>query len=140
MPVLSPSPFLLPSLFAQGRGRGARGQAAVRPAGGHLDPLVLSLAANSMARRVWQGYGARSLEEARSWLMASLRRRMGLFVVREMARHRLRRIPFIGATRASVVARGRRGVGHLGGHVDTAGVQHDPEDFQAHQVLMRDRA
>ena len=87
---------------------------------------------------VWQGYGARTLEEARSWLMASLRRRMGLFVVREMARHRLRRIPFIGATRASVVARGRRGVGHLGGHVDTAGVQ--PEDFQAHQVLMRDRA
>jgi hypothetical protein len=70
--------------------------------------------------------------------MASLRRRVGLFVVREMARHRLRRIPFIGATRASVVARGRRGVGHLGGYVDTAGVQ--LEDFQAHQVLMRDRA
>ena len=38
--------------------------------------------------------------------------------MREMARHRLRRLPFVGATRAQVRARGRRGDAQLGAGAD----------------------
>ena len=40
--------------------------------------------------------GARSAAEARGCIVATLRRRLGLFVSRELARLRLRRIPLIG--------------------------------------------
>ena len=40
--------------------------------------------------------GARSEAEARSYYVARLRRSWGIMVAREMARFRLRRVPFIG--------------------------------------------
>ena len=97
---------------------------------------LLSQAASAAAARVWRAHGARTLEEQRAFMIAVFRRRMGVFAVREFARHRLRRVPYVGATRASVVARGRRGDAQLGGGMTTAGVS--PADFAAHQALMRD--
>ena len=40
--------------------------------------------------------GARTQEEARSFIVSSLRRRLGLVICREFARHRIRRVPYIG--------------------------------------------
>ena len=40
--------------------------------------------------------GARSATEARAFFIARLRRSLPVVIAREMARHRLRRIPFIG--------------------------------------------
>ena len=48
-------------------------------------------------------------EEARSFIMSSLRKRLGLVVCREMARHRIRRVPYIGVPRAVVERRMQRG-------------------------------
>ena len=44
----------------------------------------------------------------RSFLVSQLRRRVGLVAVQAMARHRLARVPYIGASRAHVVALQRR--------------------------------
>ena len=49
--------------------------------------------------------GARSESEARSFYVARLRRRMGVAAVREFARHRLRRVPYVGVPRAVVEQR-----------------------------------
>ena len=43
--------------------------------------------------------------EARACVLSRLRRRVGLVVVREMARHRLRRVPYIGVPRHIVEER-----------------------------------
>ena len=51
------------------------------------------------------GQGARSQSEARDFYIQRIRRRLCLITGREMARHRLRRIPFIGVPRATVRAR-----------------------------------
>ena len=50
--------------------------------------------------------GARSAGEARGFvvLVASLRRRVGLMAAREMARHRLRRMGYIGVPRTALGA------------------------------------
>ena len=69
---------------------------------------VLREAADRMAAQQWLMAGARSEGEMRAFLMSRLRRRMGLAAVQAMARHRLQRIPYIGATRASVEARMHR--------------------------------
>ena len=53
--------------------------------------------------------GARSEAEARSWWIGYCRRRIGVAVARAMARHRLRRVPFIGVPRPVLDARARRG-------------------------------
>ena len=52
---------------------------------------------------------ARTLEEARSFIVSSLRRRLGLVICREFARHRIRRVPYIGVPRAVVERRMQRG-------------------------------
>ena len=52
-----------------------------------------------------RGSGARSKEEARSFIIARLRRRLGLVATREMARHRLRRLPYVGAPRSALSRR-----------------------------------
>ena len=70
------------------------------------------------------------MQEARAVFVALYRRRLGCFVSREMARHRLRRLPFVGATRAQVRARGRRGDAQLGSGADGGGVR--PEDYYAY--------
>ena len=41
--------------------------------------------------------------------MSSLRRRLGLVICREFARHRIRRVPYIGVPRAVVERRTQRG-------------------------------
>ena len=46
--------------------------------------------------------GARSATEARAFFIARLRRSLSMVSAREMARHRLRRIPFIGVPRAAI--------------------------------------
>ena len=58
-----------------------------------------------MARKTWQWVGVRNEAEARACVLSRLRRRVGLVVVREMARHRLRRVPYIGVPRHIVEER-----------------------------------
>ena len=45
----------------------------------------------------------------RQWARLSLRRRLGLVICREFARHRIRRVPYIGVPRAVVERRTQRG-------------------------------
>ena len=66
---------------------------------------LLTVAADGLAARQWRDMGARTQEEARSFIVSSLRRRLGLVICREFARHRIRRVPYIGVPRA-VVERG----------------------------------
>ena len=80
-----------------------------------------------------KGMGARSAEEARSFIVSELRRRLGCFVAREFARYRLRRLPYVGASRAAVAARGIRR-GRDRGRDPGAGVRDD--DFHAYQALL----
>jgi len=79
---------------------------------------LVSYVADCMARRQWRLLGARSMEEARSFMIARVRRRLGMTVVREFARHRLRRVPFVGMPRAALLrvadARARVHHPHLG--------------------------
>ena len=57
--------------------------------------------------RQWRDGGAQ--EEAPSFIVSSLRRRLGLVICREFARHRIRRVPYIGVPRAVVEQRMQRG-------------------------------
>jgi hypothetical protein len=70
---------------------------------------LLTVAANGLAARQWRDMGARTQEEARSFIVSSLRRRLGLVICREFARHRIRRVPYIGVPRAVVERRMQRG-------------------------------
>ena len=56
-----------------------------------------------------RGGKPRTQEEARSFIISSLRRRLGLVICREFARHRIRRVPYIGVPRAVVEQRMQRG-------------------------------
>ena len=94
---------------------------------------ALSIAADTAAAAQWRGMGARTQAEARQYFIQSFRRRLGTFVAREYARFRLRRVPFIGAARALVAQRPRRGAGGIGGGGAGAGVRvQDFFAFQAH--------
>ena len=66
---------------------------------------LLDACATAVARKTWQWVGARNEAEARACVLSRLRRRVGLVVVREMARHRLRRVPYIGVPRHIVEER-----------------------------------
>ena len=66
---------------------------------------LIGLVADQVAARHWRRMGARTQAEARGFYIQRFRRRLCLVVGREMARHRLRRIPFIGVPRATVRAR-----------------------------------
>ena len=65
---------------------------------------LISMAADQAATRHWRRMGARTQAEARGFYIQRFRCRLCLIVGREMARHRLRRIPFIGVPRATVRA------------------------------------
>ena len=65
---------------------------------------LVEQAAEGMARRRWRAVGARGYDEARAFYIHALRRRLGVAAVRELARHRIRRAPFVGASRAQVRA------------------------------------
>ena len=70
---------------------------------------LLTVAADGLAARQWRDMGARTQEEARSFIVSSLRRRLGLVMCREFARHCIRRVPYIGVPRAVVERRMQRG-------------------------------
>ena len=83
---------------------------------------LLRVAAEGMAQREWKRLGARSYAEARAFYISSLRRQMGIAVAREMARHRLRRVPMIGVPREVLLR--RRALGQVG----NGGLQLGPAD------------
>ena len=66
---------------------------------------LIQIAAEALAVKSWRAAGARGVEEYRSFAVASLRRRLGCFAAREYARHRLRRLPYIGVPRAAMRSR-----------------------------------
>jgi hypothetical protein len=68
---------------------------------------LLDVCADGFASRRWRSLGARSAREARSLIVSMLRRRLGLVVVQELARFRLRRIPLIGVPRDALTRAAR---------------------------------
>ena len=98
---------------------------------------LIELTARREAERRWRRHGARTLAEAVSALTADVRRHIGIVAVREMARHRLRRVQWVGVPRSAVEARPRRGqIGAAVGGVVGAGpryhAQPEEEAFYAH--------
>ena len=83
----------------------------------------------SYAQSTWRSSGARTQSEAYGYWLQAYRRDMGMTVVREMARHRLNRVPFVGVERRFVQERVRAHVVH--------GDQGRLGDFYAHQAAMR---
>ena len=69
---------------------------------------LIEVIARRQAAARWRRYGARTEAEAYGFFVAALRRRVGVFVAREIARHRLRRIPFVGVPRAALTAYAQR--------------------------------
>ena len=63
---------------------------------------LIQVCAESLANKNWRALGARSAQEARGFVAAAVKRRLGLTVAREMARHRLRRVPAIGVPNAAL--------------------------------------
>ena len=55
-----------------------------------------------IARRRWRLMGAASQSEARSFTVARVRRVLGVGAARAMARHLIRRLPFLGLSRAAM--------------------------------------
>ena len=53
----------------------------------------------SASKQHWRRIGARSAKEARSYFATTLRRAWGVHFAREFARHRIRRVVFVGAPR-----------------------------------------
>ena len=94
-------------------------------------------AANRMASNEWRRWGARSQAEARSFFVASLRRQLGVHAVREMARHRLRRVPYIGVERAVLQRRRDRGVLGTGGQRQAPEGGPQAVDLFVHQAWAR---
>ena len=70
---------------------------------------LLDEAAAALARKRWAAMGAHTQAEAKSYFASSLRRQLALATVRELARHRLNRVDFVGMPRAVVEARMRAG-------------------------------
>ena len=58
---------------------------------------LLEVVVEAEADRSWRVLGARSSAEARSYLTMRTVRSWGITAVREMARHRLRRLEYVGA-------------------------------------------
>ena len=69
---------------------------------------LLDIVADLASKKAWRQLGARSVAEARGYFVQQLRRSWGLTAVRAFARHRLRRVQFVGAERRprAVQARG----------------------------------
>ena len=66
---------------------------------------LIDALATRQAGRSWRLMGARSAAEARSYFVSRTRRFVGVFTAREMARHRLHRVPPVGVPRAVLDAR-----------------------------------
>ena len=65
---------------------------------------LLEEAAHSAARRGWRSMGCVSEAVAYGLIVASYRRRLGIVVVREFARHRYRQSQLVGLTREQLTA------------------------------------
>ena len=76
---------------------------------------LLEVAATAMARKRWALMGARTMDEARGYIIQRLRQRMGIVCAREFARYRIGRVAFCGVQRAALVQRMQRGMPGLGG-------------------------
>ena len=63
---------------------------------------LLEIAARRLADQRWRSLGARTAQEAYGIYLSRFRRSMSMLVAREMARHRLRRVPFIGVSRTAL--------------------------------------
>ena len=98
---------------------------------------MLDIAATERAQRDWRELGARSQAEARAIYITLMRRTLGVAGVREMARHRLRRVPYVGLTRTQLRSRQER----LSARLASGNRLHEPriraEDFWGGQVHMR---
>ena len=68
---------------------------------------TIALAAEAQARRQWRRFGARTEAEACAFFTQSYRRRLGVCVVREFARHRIRRVQMVGVARDHLATRPR---------------------------------
>lgn len=68
---------------------------------------LIQIAAGTLASRRWSLMGARTQAEARAFFLQHLTRRFGLTAAREMARHRLHRVQYVGVPRAVVEDRMR---------------------------------
>ena len=86
---------------------------------------LLDLAVEAATRRDWRYLGARSQSEARGYYAASMRRAWGCLFVREMARHRLRRVLYVGAGHRPRAAQAQQGAASAWGH-------RSPVEFAAH--------
>ena len=92
----------------------------------------IAAAASIRAQRSWRTLGARSQQESRAFFLQTYRREVGMAVVREHARLRLARVPFIGVPRDVLRARPvQRRREHVRG-TDAAGGRAD--QFFAHQA------
>ena len=60
---------------------------------------LFDIAVERATRDSWRFLGARSQAEARGYFASSMRRSWGVAFVREMARHRVSRLCFVGTTR-----------------------------------------
>ena len=96
---------------------------------------LLDLCAERLAAASWRLLGSRSQEEARGLHVSRLRQRLGLFVSREFARFRLRRLPFVGCDRAALSTRRNRAV-PAGNRAPQAGAGFRLADFAALQVRL----
>ena len=97
---------------------------------------LLDSCAERLAAASWRLLGSRSQEEARGLHVARLRQRLGLFVAREFARVRLRRLPFVGCDRAALSSRRSRHA-PAGNHAPRAGAGFRLADFAALQVRLQ---
>ena len=96
--------------------------------------VLLSAAADGAARSTWRHLGARTQAEARAYYITRFRRRLGLTVAIELARHRVRRVPYVGVTRAQVQAVRERIDAGLHARDGATRRTIQPEDFYRHQV------
>ena len=89
---------------------------------------LLAAVAQRAAERSWRAMGCRSQAEALGVLTAHYRRRWGMLAVREYARHRVRRVPYVGAP---------RGTRAVGAHGRAAAEEVAPlrEAYEAHQAM-----
>lgn len=92
----------------------------------------LEAAALQRASTSWRRQGSRSQSEAYGIYLQMYRRDMGVAAVREQARLRLKRVPFIGVDRAALRARGTQRHRTVVGHWED-GTRRD--DFYAMQSL-----
>ena len=94
--------------------------------------LILGVCATELAKKHWREMGARTMDEARSFYIGVLRRRMGLVASGAMAAQRLSRVPWIGVSRHVVVNRRTHAGANGGARANRDGVV-DAQDFFAFQ-------